>query len=88
MTDVIVVHSWNDSQKAAFDKFAGDLLAMAKGGKLPPGLKLQEVFVAKGKNIAVCRWNVDSLDHLLQVAGSMKPSWKIDAYEVNAAYRA
>jgi hypothetical protein len=55
---------------------------------LPPGLKLQEVFMAKGKNIAICRWNVDSLDHLLQVAGSMKPSWKIDAYEVNAAYRA
>ncbi|MGC9076088.1 MAG: hypothetical protein ACP5HT_02440 [Conexivisphaera sp.] len=87
MTTVIVVHTWSDSQKPAFDKFAGDLLGMAKGGKLPKGLQLKEVFLAKGKNMAVCRWEVDSLDHLMQVAGSMKPSWKLEAYEATPAYQ-
>jgi hypothetical protein len=62
MVDVIVIHGWNDSQKAAFDKFAGDVMAMAKGGKLPPGLKLEEVFLAKGKNVAICRWSVDKMN--------------------------
>jgi hypothetical protein len=37
--------------------------------------------------MAVCRWEVDSLDHLMQVAGSMKPSWKLEAYEATPAYQ-
>nr|CCC55632.1 conserved hypothetical protein [uncultured archaeon] len=86
MVSVIVVHTWDDSQRRAFDKFANDLLGLAKGGKLPQGLQLKEVFLAKGKNLAVCRWEADSLDHLLQVASSMKPTWKIEAYEVSQAY--
>jgi hypothetical protein len=44
------------------------------------------VFLAKGKNLAVCKWEADSLDHLLQVASSMKPTWKVEAYEVSQAY--
>ncbi len=86
MTSVVVVHSWTDSQKSSFDKFAESVLGMAKGGKLPKGLQLKEAFLAKGKNFAICRWDVDSVDHLIQVAGSLKPSWKIDVYEVTQVY--
>ncbi len=86
MTTVIVLHKWSDAQRSEFDGFAKSILGLAKEGKLPKGLQLKEVLLAKGRNVAICKWEVDSLEHLMQVASSMKPSWNVEAYEVTSAY--
>ncbi|MGC8547168.1 MAG: hypothetical protein ACP5MU_05900 [Thermoplasmata archaeon] len=86
MTTVVVIHTWKDDQANQVMDFAKKVTDMAKAKKLPQGLELQTIDLAKGKNHAVCVWNVDSLDHLMQVAGSLGPTWEINAFEVNNFY--
>lgn len=83
MVKVAVVHTWTDDQAPKVMDFAKKIKEMAEAKKLPSGLDLQSIDVAKGKNHAVCFWEVDSLDHLMQVAGSLGPTWQIEAFEVN-----
>ena len=35
------------------------------------------LIIAEKENEAVCKWNVDTLDHLLETAKSFKPTWDI-----------
>ncbi len=86
MTSVVVVHQWKDEQKDRVMKFANTITSMAKNKSLPPGLNLVEIHLAKNANIAVCKWEVDSLQHLMSVASSLKPDWQISAYEVSKIY--
>lgn len=87
MVSVVVVHSWDDSQKEQVMAFANRVMTMAKEKKLPAGLKLISIDLGENKNMAVCHWEVDSLDHLMQVAGSLKPTWKIDAFVAKNVYK-
>ncbi len=87
MVHVIVVHSWEDSQKDKVMDFAKQVTDMAKNKKLPKELKLLSIDLAENKNMAVCNWDVDSVDHLMQVAGQLKPSWKIDAFTAKSVYK-
>ncbi len=86
MTNIIVVHQWKDEQKDKVMKFANTITEMAKNKKLPAGLNLVEISLAKNANVAVCKWEADSLQHLLSVASSLKPEWQISAYEVSKIY--
>ena len=54
---------------------------------MPAGLKLEELYMGEKENEAVCKWNVDTLDHLLETAKSFKPTWDIQAIEVNQKYK-
>ena len=67
-------------------KFATTITDLAKNKKLPEGLKLLEIHMAKNANMAVCKWEADSLQHLLNVASTLKPEWQITAIEVEKAY--
>ena len=87
MTHVIVVHSWEDAQKEKVMEFATKIISMAKEKKLPAGLKLISLDLAENKNMAVCHWEVDTLDHLMQVAGSLQPTWKIEAFAAKNMYK-
>jgi hypothetical protein len=87
MTEVIVVHKWKDEQKDQVMKFATTIMDMAKSKKLPAGLKLEELYMADKENEAVCKWDVDTLDHLMETAKSMKPTWDIQATEVTQKFK-
>ncbi|WP_337860750.1 hypothetical protein [Ferroplasma sp.] len=87
MVEVIVIHKWKDDQKDAVMKFATTVMDMAKTKKLPAGLKLEELFLGEKENSAVCKWNVDSLDHLMETAKSLKPTWDIQAMEVDQKFK-
>jgi hypothetical protein len=87
MVEVVVIHKWKDEQKDDVMGFASKVMEMAKDKKLPAGLKLNELYLAEKKNEAVCRWTVDSLDHLMETAKSFKPTWEIDAFEVDQKYK-
>ena len=87
MTEVIVVHKWKDEQKDQVMKFATTIMDMAKSKKLPAGLKLEELYMADKENEAVCKWDVDTLDHLMETAKSMKPTWDIQAIEVDQKFK-
>jgi hypothetical protein len=87
MAEVIVIHKWKDDQKDAAMKFATTVMDMAKSKTLPAGLKLKELFLADKENQAVCKWDVDSLDHLMETAKSLKPTWDIQAIEVSQKYK-
>ncbi len=87
MTDVIVIHKWKDEQKDDVMKFATQIMDMAKSKKLPQGLKLEELFLGEKENEAVCRWTVDTLDHLMETAKSLKPTWEIQAFEVDQKFK-
>ena len=87
MTEVIMVHKWKDDQKDAVMKFTTTVMDMAKSKKLPAGLKLEELYMGEKENEAVCKWNVDTLDHLLETAKSFKPTWDMQAIEVNQKYK-
>ncbi len=82
MTKVAVVHEWTDQQTQAFNSFLNTVLGLRSAGSLPKGLELKDVYLAKGKNMAICIWEVDSLQHLLSVASTLNPSWKITPLEV------
>jgi hypothetical protein len=86
MVSIIVVHQWKDEQKDKVMTFASTITNLAKQKKLPQGLNLIEIHLAKNANVAVCKWEADSLQHLLSVASSLKPEWQISAYEVNKIY--
>jgi hypothetical protein len=87
MVKVIVVHKWKDDQKDAVMKFATTVMDMAKSKKLPSGLKLEELYMADKENEAVCKWDADSLDHLMQTAKSLNPTWDVQATEVSQKYK-
>lgn len=87
MVHVIVVHNWDDSQKDKVLDFVKQVTDMAKNKKLPKELKLLSIDLAENKNMAVCNWEVDSVDHLMQVAGQLKPTWKIDAFTAKSVYK-
>ena len=87
MTEVIVIHKWKDEQKADVMKFATTIMDMAKSKKLPAGLKLEELFLGPKENEAVCKWDVDTLDHLMGTAKSMKHTWDIQAIEVDQKFK-
>ncbi len=86
MVNVIVIHQWKPEQKEKVMKFATTITDLAKNKKLPEGLKLLEIHMAKNANMAVCKWEADSLQHLLNVASTLKPEWQITAIEVEKAY--
>ena len=86
MATVIVVHQWKPEQKDKVMKFASTIIDLAKSKKLPQGLNLLEIHLAKNADMAVCKWEVDSLNHLLEVASTLKPEWQITALEVEKAY--
>lgn len=82
MPKAVVVHEWTDQQSQAFNSFLNTVLGLRSTGSIPKGLELKEVYLAKGKNMAICIWDVDSLDHLVSVASMLKPSWKATPMEV------
>ncbi|MGC8562980.1 MAG: hypothetical protein ACP5NO_07310 [Thermoplasmata archaeon] len=86
MKTVVVIHTWKDSQANQVMEFAKKVTDMARANKLPQGLELQSIDLAKGKNNATCLWKVDSLEHLMQVASSLGPTWEINAFEVSNFY--
>ena len=43
--------------------------------------------MADKENEAVCKWDVDTLDHLMETAKSMKPTWDIQATEVTQKFK-
>ncbi len=86
MPIAIVVHQWRPEQRDRVMQFASTLIDMARNNRLPAGLKLLEIHLARNASAAVCKWEVDSLEHLLSVASSLKPEWQISAYEVEKAY--
>ncbi|SMD30359.1 hypothetical protein [Picrophilus oshimae] len=87
MAEVIVVHTWNDDQKDKVMEFAKKVTDMAKSKKLPAGLKLLSMDLAENKNEAVCKWEVDSINHLLETAKTLGPTWNIDAFEVKETFK-
>ena len=87
MVEVIVIHKWKDDQKDDVMGFATKIMDMAKTKKLPAGLKLEELFLGEKENEAVCRWNADSLDHLMETVKSFKLTWEINAIEVEQKYK-
>ena len=46
-----------------------------------------ELYMGEKENEAVCKWNVDTLDNLLETAKSFKPTWDMQAIEVNQKYK-
>jgi hypothetical protein len=87
MPEIVVVHSWKDEQKDKVMEFANKVTSMAKEKKLPAGLKLLGIDLAQGKNMAVCKWDADSLNHLMEVAQSLGPTWDIQAFEAKTIYK-
>ncbi|MBB5254310.1 hypothetical protein [Sulfurisphaera ohwakuensis] len=74
---VIVIHQWEDNQKDAVNNFFTQLIDMTKQKKLPKGMKLEKISIANDSKIAICEWDVDNLDLLMQAAKQFNISWKI-----------
>ncbi|ACR41406.1 hypothetical protein [Saccharolobus islandicus] len=74
---IVVVHQWEDSQKDAVNNFFNQLVSMAKGKKLPKGMKLESVRISQDAKTAICEWDVDNMDLLMQAAKQFNITWKI-----------
>jgi hypothetical protein len=68
---------WEENQKDAASKFFQQLASMAKEKKLPKGLKLERVTVDENARCAVCEWDVDDPDKLMEVARQFDITWKV-----------
>ncbi|MGC9119588.1 MAG: hypothetical protein ACP5I3_11475, partial [Thermoproteus sp.] len=74
---VMVIHEWREDQKDVVNNFFKQLAEMAKGRKLPKGMKLERVGISQDARVAVCEWDVESLDMLMQAAKQFNISWTI-----------
>lgn len=83
---VVVVHQWEDSQKDAVMNFFNQLTSMAKQKKLPKGMKLERVDISEDAKTAVCQWDVENMDQLMQAAQQFKISWKITPFTPKTLY--
>jgi len=87
MVNIVVIHTWEDAQKEKVFEFANRVVTMAKEKKLPRTVKLISIDLAENKNVAVCHWEAESLDQLMQLASQLGPTWKIDAFTVKNFYK-
>ncbi len=87
MANIIVIHTWEDKQKEKVFEFANRVTTMAKEKKLPKTVKLLSIDLAENKNMAVCQWEAESLEQLMQLASQLGPTWKIDAFTVKSFYK-
>jgi len=83
---VFVVHQWEDSQKDTVMNFFNQLTSMAKEKKLPKGMKLERVDISEDAKTAVCQWDVENMDQLMQAAQQFKISWKITPFTPKTLY--
>ncbi len=74
---VMVVHEWDETQKDAVNNFFNQLVNMARGKKLPKGMKLERVSISQDAKTAICEWDVENLDMLIQAAKQFNVTWKI-----------
>ncbi|ARM77058.1 hypothetical protein [Acidianus manzaensis] len=74
---VLVVHQWEDNQKDDAMKLINQVVSMAKEKKLPKGMKLDKVSVSEEAKTAVCEWDVDSMDTLMNTAKQFNITWKV-----------
>lgn len=74
---VVVIHQWEDNQKDAVTNFFNQLVDMAKHKKLPKEMKLEKVSISQENKVAICEWDVDSLDTLMKAAQQFNISWKV-----------
>ena len=83
---VVVVHQWEDSQKDAAMNLFNQIISMAKEKKLPKGMKLERVDISEEAKIAVCQWDVESMDQLMQAAKQFNISWKVTPFTPKTLY--
>lgn len=83
---VVVVHEWDDSQKDTVANFFNQLVSMAKDKKLPKGMKLEKVEISHENKTAICEWDVDSIDMLMQAAKQFNINWKVKVFTPKVLY--
>ncbi|ACP35007.1 conserved hypothetical protein [Sulfolobus islandicus L.S.2.15] len=83
---VIVVHEWEDSQKDAVNNFFNQLVNMARSKKLPKGMKLEKISISQESKTAICEWDVDNMDLLVQAAKQFNITWKIKPFTPQVLY--
>ncbi|QGR19846.1 hypothetical protein [Stygiolobus azoricus] len=83
---VVVIHEWDDNQKDAVTNFFNQLVNMAKDKKLPKGMKLEKVEISHENKTAICEWDVDSMDMLMQAAKQFNINWRIKALTPQVLY--
>ena len=83
---VVVVHQWEESQKNAAMNFINQVISMVKEGKVPKGMKLVRVDVSEDAKIAVCEWDVESMDLFMQVAKQFNVTWKATPFAPKTLY--
>lgn len=74
---VLVIHEWDENQKDAVNSFFNQLVDMAKHKKLPKEMKLERVSISQENRVAICEWDVPSLDALMNAAKQFNISWKV-----------
>ncbi|WP_338598571.1 hypothetical protein V6M85_07885 [Sulfolobus tengchongensis] len=83
---VTVIHQWEDNQKDMVSNFFNQLVSMAKNKKLPKGMKLEKVSISHESKTAICEWDVNNLDLLIQAAKQFNITWKITPIQLQTLY--
>jgi len=84
---VLVIHEWENDQKDTVNKFFNQIVSMAKEKKLPKGMKLEKVSVSQDANTAVCEWDVENMDMLMQAAKQFNVTWKVKPIAEEVLYQ-
>lgn len=73
MVNAIVEHKWNESDQTKVFEVVGNIVDMAKSGKLPSGFKLNYVNVVASERRAICGWDAPSAEGLRKLVDQVNP---------------
>ncbi|BFI73586.1 hypothetical protein YN1_5730 [Nanoarchaeota archaeon] len=77
MVEVFVVHMPSQEKLEKAKETLNKVVEMAKNKKLPQGLKLKEMYFDDKNNVAVCKWEVDDPNKLMDAAKQLGVDWDI-----------
>ncbi|BBL45380.1 hypothetical protein MJ1_0209 [Nanobdella aerobiophila] len=77
MVEVLVIHMPSQDKLDKAKDTLSKVSEMAKNKKLPDGLKLKEMYFDEKNNIAVCKWEAEDPQKLLDTAKQLNVDWDI-----------
>ena len=86
MVNLIVEHRWKNRDKESAFKVVGEIVEMAKNGKLPEGYALQSIQVIGAENMALCNWEAPGKEEMKGLLKQVNPPTKHEVYEAQKSF--
>ncbi|MGC9133042.1 MAG: hypothetical protein ACP5GJ_01385 [Nanopusillaceae archaeon] len=77
MAEVYIIHLPSKEKLDKAKETLNKVIEMAKNKKLPEGLNLKELYFDEQNGIALCKWEVEDINKLIDAAKQLGVDWDI-----------